>query len=310
MNQLNRSAISSFDFELKEKTTNCTFCSKSIAIIGLVHDSESTLPHLLDTLHGLCCFFKHSVFIIYESNSVDKTPSILQKWSENKTKCNNFYSLSITKIILDVLQSDTDASNVNLDRTERYAIYRNYLLQKVRKYSVDYLMMIDFDIISFDALNTLRQVQIGMNELEYSVLCNRGIFGYDAFYYDVFATILNNGSWTRFDYFEQRAELNAIINEHAFVDVISCFNGIAFYKFEAVIETNCSYIQSEKQLSLVYPELIAKYLIKFREIKHNNKAFLCEHIAFNYCLKERGHRIAVSRDALTYYNKESLSVLK
>ena len=295
--------------------SDCMFCDKSIAIIGLVHNSASTIQHLLNELDILSCFFLNTVYLFYESNSNDDTLTILQKWQKQDSKsCNNSLLINqkITKMILDVLPLDINQDNISLDRTERYAKYRNYLLDELKAfskksdYSLDYVLMIDCDIISFDPIITLNQLYHAINGLGYSVMCNHGIFGDQGWYYDVFATILDNGNWTRFDYFYQRKKLDDIINANNFTNVMSCFNGIAIYKFNALKQTQCKYIESEMELSMKYPYFIDKYLTKFRQIKKDDNAMICEHIGFNYCLLQNGYKIAISRDAFVYYNKESL----
>ena len=303
---------------IKNENKTCVFCEKSIAIIGLVHNSESTIHHLLHQLQILSCPFKHVVYIFYESNSDDNTSMILQNWQQNElSSCypsNN--APKITKIILDLLPSDITQQNTNLDRTERYAKYRNYLLRELKRYSLsisyslDYVLMIDMDIISFLPMVTLAQMDYLLNTLEYSVMCNHGIFGDKGWYYDVFATIFIDGNWTRFDYFqwpEQRTKLDEIINADNFTEVMSCFNGIAIYKYQAIEHSDCRYIESEKELSMRYPLFIDKYLIKFKKIKENDRAMICEHIPFHHCLRESGHKIVLSRDALVFYNIESLN---
>ena len=170
--------------------------------------------------------------------------------------------------------------------------------------------MIDMDIISFDPIITLNQMDYLMNNMGYDIMCNHGIFGKQGWYYDVFATIFMDQSWTRFDFWDwpfQRAKLDEIINSNNFTQVMSCFNGITIYKFQAIQQSNCKYLESEKELSIKYPQFIDKYLIPFREIKENDNAMICEHIPFHYCLGENGSKIVISRDALVYYTVDSLN---
>merc|ERR1711971_67568 len=126
-------------------------------------------------------------------------------------------------------------------------------------------------------------------------------------YYDVFATVLSDGEWTRTRYFEDRAQLNDIFNARPFTSVRSCFNGMTMYRFDAIAESGCSYIEAENELRQRYPHLADQYLSVFRDIKHNDKAMICEHIAFHQCLLDHHFKIAVSREAKVYYNRESLA---
>ena len=289
---------------------------QSIAIVGLIRDGEQTLPHLLDQLQSFSCSFRSATFIFYESNSKDQTPLILADWQRQPNVCNDDNHTEISKIVLETLPFDMDGNHAltAFDRVERYAKYRNYLLRELREYSrsnpPDFMMMVDLDIVAFDVMVTLQEMNHALNDRGYSVMCGHGIHGSAAFYYDVFATVLSSGLWTRFSHFQipvERRHLDHLVAAKRVLEVQSCFNGLAIYKYAVLREAECKYVESESELRSDYPQFVDSYLVPFRQIKGQN-AMICEHIPFHFCLSQHNEnvKIAVSRDSLVYYNEESL----
>ena len=51
-----------------------------VVIVGMVKDSQKSLPNVLYQMDILACSFKYTHFFILESNSNDKTPQIIKDW--------------------------------------------------------------------------------------------------------------------------------------------------------------------------------------------------------------------------------------
>lgn len=66
------------------------FMNKSVAIVGMIKDAEQTIGNLMKQLDQMSCMFGVSAIMIFESNSKDKTPQILQKWQQTPINCSSF----------------------------------------------------------------------------------------------------------------------------------------------------------------------------------------------------------------------------
>lgn len=124
--------------------------NKSIAIVGMVKDAETRITRLTDQLEHLCCFFSYSSILIFESNSIDSTPELLQNWQSfdyecnlykyrveplhvNETKQNLIEShqpIIIKKLLKPQIDPAANFTSGDYTRLDRYAMYRRYLLNE------------------------------------------------------------------------------------------------------------------------------------------------------------------------------------
>ena len=59
----------------------------SIAIVGMVKDAQHTIGGLMAQIDTFACNFDTAVVLIFESNSKDNTPTILEQWTQTPVKC-------------------------------------------------------------------------------------------------------------------------------------------------------------------------------------------------------------------------------
>eukprot|EP01084_Bolivina_argentea_P149371 260929_1 len=64
-----------------------SFSEYSVVLLGMVKDSEKSLPNLLYQLDILACAFKYAHFFVLESNSNDNTRQIIKDWSKSSIDC-------------------------------------------------------------------------------------------------------------------------------------------------------------------------------------------------------------------------------
>merc|ERR1711971_1197989 len=99
-----------------------------------------------------------------------------------------------------------------------------------------------------------------------------------------------------FYYLDEVHRTNILVSRGDFVNVLSCFGGMAFYNFQDIIRAECRYMTSQEAVSR-YP-LLEQFW--YRNPRKNDVG-ICEHIPFNYCLRAQGHRLVIARKAYLYY---------
>ena len=185
-------------------------------------------------------------------------------------------------------------------REERYVIYRNFLLDKVTSYyheykkqtgiSIDYLFWVDMDLRGID-------IQAIASEFAYAwragfdVVCTNGI-KYTGWYYDSYATVYEDGVWA---YGMERWRITNRIRGERFYEMKSCFGGFAAYNLPFLIESQCKY----QHFGWAYGRLDT--FRKFADIYHIDRT--CEHLPFNFCIREHGGKLAVATEAHSFYVK-------
>lgn len=122
--------------------------SKDIIVCSIVRDARSALKRNIPRLEEFCSAFRDYRVVVYENDSVDGTPCILNRWKERNPHVHVISEkLGIKKTIPD----DKDLSCnpfFSCSRIEKMAFYRNRYLDYVRKmgWTADYLMVLDLDV--------------------------------------------------------------------------------------------------------------------------------------------------------------------
>ncbi len=206
-----------------------------------------------------------------------------------------------------------EPQNLPKIRIDRIASLRNYCLKKIQNYNLymknknDWknikLIWVDLDMLIPD--KTLRVVRSELtHNSTYDVICANGRANFDdKIYYDVSATILNDGTFAYLTQWVVHPKLNKHVtftlingvfplenNEKKYTPVKSCFGGLTIYKFPI---QNCRYELSKN--------LVDKFYDRY---KYNDygKVRICEHIPFNRCLQKRGARLAVNLDMKVFWS--------
>eukprot|EP01083_Nonionella_stella_P063532 165071_1 len=295
----------------------------SVVILGLVKDSQKSLPNLLFQLKIFACSFKYAHFFVLESNSNDNTAQMIKDWGSAPDNCSSLnnqlshqsftdYIFAINPAhplrgivdkdifqpkkefdeVLDVMKKHK-SRNPKIVREERYVIYRNYLLDQMNAWykqqneDIDYLIWVDMDLRGFDISSIVEEFAIGF-ALGYDVLCTNGI-KYGGWYYDSYATVFANGTWT---HGIDRWKITNHIRDYRFYNMSSCFGGLAAYKLEYVLRTQCKYEHFDAAYSNI-PQ--------FTQFSDSNMVRkVCEHLPFNFCLYQHGAHVAVATKARSF----------
>ena len=238
-----------------------------------------------------------------------------------------------------ILQKPINGSTVNLNRIERYTVYRNMILNQIglitdkyiNIFKFDYLMLIDLDLFALDS-------RMIFNELYFSktnIMCANGVVWMFDLMYDIFAAVMNDGQWMHqfaFDDQLKHSQKNVLMKrdknkfklstfpKKRFEEMRSCFGGITIYKnVGKLLSTRCKYqlipstIRKIKELSDDNNGYIMKdpneELQRFADLYEswmNTDDRICEHLSFHYCLREYGYNISIATKARAYYSKKQV----
>lgn len=212
-----------------------------------------------------------------------------------------------------------EPSSLPKERIDKISVLRNSCLREIENYNAyikdiyDWknvkLIWVDLDMLIPD--KTLRVIRGELtHNSTYDVICANGRANFDdRFYYDISATIFDDGNFAYLTPYTYYPHLNKLIkfpqinkifpryktrlgnHYNKYVPVKSCFGGLTIYKFP--IEA-CRY------------EPFSRYLgnTKYDRYKYNDygKISLCEHIPFHFCLQKRGARLAVNLNMEVFWS--------
>lgn len=183
-------------------------------------------------------------------------------------------------------------------REEKYVTYRNFLLQKVKDFSVeytkthgiiiDYLFWIDMDLRGFD-IESIAHEFVFAWRAGFDVVCSNGV-KYTGWYYDSYATVYEDGAWA---YGAERWRITNRIRGERFYEMKSCFGGLAAYSLPFIIQTKCKY----EHFGTAYEQFPS--FRKFADVYHVDRT--CEHLPFNFCVREHGGKLALASEAHSLY---------
>ena len=203
-----------------------------------------------------------------------------------------------------------EPSSLPKERIDKISVLRNRCLREIENYNgyikdiYDWknvkLIWVDLDMLIPD--KTLRVVRGELtHNSTYDVICANGRANFDDYYYDISATIFDDGNFAYLTQWTFNPKLNRRItfpqinnvfphyktrlgnHYNKYIPVKSCFGGLAIYKFP--IE-ECKYEPFSRYMG------DAKY-DRYKYIDHG-QIKLCEHIPFHFCLQKRGARLAVN----------------
>ena len=236
--------------------------NKTCCIVGACQNVEKFLPQVLENMNTISSWWKECKIVIYENDSTDDTPHILEEWKAQGGHRE--------------LVQETGVAARYPHRTERLAYIRNRLLHYVPP-SFDYMFMVDMDDVfakpirkeSFEACFQLKSwdVLTANTDWYYDIWALRvpGMIDFDCWkkYYSLIHSGISekDALWDAIDQFKERmSKLNQIII------VNSAFNAGALFKVSA-IRSCCKFAGR----------------VKDEEI--------CEHVPFQNCLRSHGARI-------------------
>jgi len=196
--------------------------NKRCVIAGLVRNASSALHYAIPKVEILGDLFDDYQVVIYENDSSDNTPDILNNWASRNTR---------VRVLSELRNDPVNRSIRCLRRTERMALYR----QKVQTHVVDFfpsynhVLLYDFDLgAGFQIggiLNSFGQ-SCAWDAMASNSLCYRNGWCY----YDVWALRWANSYkplWSR-----DVTPLRWRVGDDPF-QVHSAFGGLCLYKMSA-----------------------------------------------------------------------------
>ena len=240
--------------------------NSKVLICGICRNVAKVLPQTIARIECLGNYFKDYHVFVYENDSTDNTRDILTQWQTNNNK---------VKIKFDTLNPPPFTDPKGEDRRKYMAMARNKYLNYARGYNrknpIDYLIIVDMDLMggwSYDGVfNSLGQKDewdvVGSN----SVCYEHNGQQWNRLFYDTWALRF-------FDKQENDFEKgNKIINRgESLIYVASCFGGLAIYK------------------------------PKFLKEDINYDQFDCDHVTLHSELGKKNYRIALNPNQIVLYN--------
>ena len=278
---------------------------KYIAIAALARNCEDNLPGNIDRIENLRKSFSNSIVVVYENDSTDRTPDILNRWSCEKK---NVFVVS-EHLTGNEYQSGLVSKNFpdkSISRISKMVYLRNRLLTLLNeKGSFDYVLFIDIDLewFSVDGLiETLTDapedwgaiVANGRAELVKKGNIRTIPFQYDDYAYLSLQKSIESrgpGYFASFKKFYRSYVFNRFVKRNRFVPCGSAFGGIGLYKWDVI---------SNLKYELVVPPKLTIF-----------SACICEHIPFHNKIRKMGYSIYVSQSLIaTYYRKHMQQCFK
>jgi len=293
----------------------------TLMIIGLVKNAERVIePRINDLVPLVCTPGWHVSLKILEGGSTDNTRSILKKLQQSPPNCgiteetsfNEFEIMdepgvdefdSIETMVTKARQCDANLPPLGPEdlRILRISRLRDFMRNQLRVSVVNtgttsrnVVLLVDFDLEKFPDIVLLRAHiwRVAHSKSQFQAICANGKTAYrlriwkGLKYYDVFATVLQNGSYpfqvitnpktpaTERDQLVKT--LTREIDEAASLiyPVQSCFGGMAAYQTEFYFDRRCNYTSELTRTN--------KHSVYMPEQK--SVGFPCEHVSFHTCL--------------------------
>lgn len=209
-----------------------------ISVVGLWRNSEKHINTTLNSLEALSSLGNFE-FYFYENDSTDQTPSILQKWLNNKNG----------QLISENLNVPKFGSVTNVERLVLLSYYRNKAKTLIANSNSDYTLLIDTDIffsnVNFTILyEFMRKVDtcamVVSNTRQYQIEDLMENKTNDSFY-DVFALrdyYNNNGLYFTDCPFVLNSDREAWKQNQA-IQIKSGFSGFALIKTDILKQQDC-----------------------------------------------------------------------
>ena len=219
----------------------------NVVIYGTVRDIENDFFTSFTNLDNIASYFNKVFIIIFENDSKDKTPELLNQWLETQYSNKKIYKHVIFKNNLDFLYPL---------RAHRLAYCRNCILNYIVDHNLEkeyqYAIHCDLDdrfwAIDYQSISTCFQYDLDSWDAMTCVNKNRNYYDFWAlrcdkswFNINIFSCNAND-----IDYNTKTAGFETLLkNTVGLIDVTSSFNGLGIYKLLSIIycrynaEYNC-----------------------------------------------------------------------
>ncbi len=218
--------VSNEEYYSKVAAGYATMRTSSCVICCCVKNIEELFPYSSSRIDKLASYFRKYKIIIYESDSSDQTPQLLEEWS--RTEPNLEFECEIL--------NNPHIRGKDLERVKLMAGFRNKYLTKVYdKYlSYDYMIVVDPDLNggwSYDGIAhsfSFDFHMMGSNGLQF--VEDKPVF------YDTYPYIgINNERIEFYDFLNEGGKLSDELQRGMpLLPVRSCFGGVGIYKISSL----------------------------------------------------------------------------
>lgn len=273
--------------------------STSIVFGLLARDCAESLRRNMQRLEEVGEAFADYHVLVYENDSKDGTTEMLKEWAGRNPRvlaiCETMHEQTIPR-----RSAKVRYPLKSIHRIGRMAGFRNRVLDEVRaRFAPDLFAFVDIDVEHFspaDVIAALEEVPA-----DWGALFASGHFVFSTpdgkevlppLQYDTYAYVpegvdpSQTGGWMVSHRFHNITAwtFDRRVRRNAYTPCLSAFNGIGFYRWEAIRDLRFRIAQT--------PELEAV------------GACFCEHVPFNSDIVAKGYRCYVSRRMeVTYYHK-------
>ena len=262
----------------------------NIAICSIVRNCGESLERNIPKVEKLRNKFKNSRVYIFENDSLDNTKAVLRNWNTNYTNVIVKYDHGKKETIP---KKDLNGFNKNFSfhRISKMAEYRNQYLEllKLCDIQIDFLIVIDLDIISFEIDGLAHS--FGLKD-EWDVITANGYSRSKQLqkrYHDTYALTeigKENSSQTEVEIFENQKIWAFLKPGLPLVPVYSAFGGLAIYHFDLIQNKKYGVVQN-------YDNRV--------EVK-------CEHFSLHQQIQKEGnYKIFINPNMQVFYQKITLS---
>lgn len=220
--------------------------NKKIVICGAAQNIAESFDYTKRNMEMLGEHFSEYKIVIYENNSEDITPYLLENWADNNPN---------------VLIKSENIPNDKLAkaRTERIADARNKILKEVRPYwDFDYLLMADLDFTCDWPIQEL--LEVVKSPSEWDCVSSNGVDVHGS-YVDKYALRSREYPFgpelLGFEWWQMVKDLRFELTGEEWLPVYSAFGGLAIYQMESI--RGCYYSGSTTgDVKALYHKIIAE----------------------------------------------------
>jgi hypothetical protein len=279
----------------KHKQKTDLTIDKTIAIAILARDCEKSLANNIAKIERVRKYFKESLVIVIENDSIDQTKNILRDWEINAENVVVISEDTHTKTIPDKNEKNP-FPGASKYRIEKMCFYRNKYMDYLASIDIeyDYLMIFDIDVDDFNEQGIISAIvnapsdwtALFANGVRYlNFLKNIQIGYYDGYplilYHENTDKIILHKNFKEIS--EDITKITKQLKRKKYIKCVSAFGGIGIYKYQ-YIKNNRYYIISNNR-SCIFE-------------------VLCEHISLNYALyKESNDTSYITNEMIVFYEK-------
>jgi hypothetical protein len=219
-----------------------------LAICSIVRDCSKSLKRNIPVVEKLRTYFKSSMVIIFENDSIDGTKTTIEKWRKE-----SFNVLIESQDINSKTILSDNHSNVNkyfsISRISKMADYRNRYLKKLSTLDdqPDFVLIIDLDIAKIELNGIIHSFALSD---QWDVICANSVSRSPNFrkrYHDSYALVElghENIPQTEKSIFDNQQKWKNLKEGMPLVPVYSAFGGLSIFHYYALKGKEYSIIEN------------------------------------------------------------------